>query len=81
MFETHPTTEEDAALDAYKSACQRLKRYFAPKTNKVYERYRFNEMTPGDELMELESLPTDLRTYDKKMCNLPENWSFRQEVL
>ena len=52
IFETLPTSEEDAALDAYKSTCLKLKRYFSPKMNRVYERFKFNEMIQGDESME-----------------------------
>ena len=53
VFETlKPVQSEGTPLDAYKEACQRLHRYYQPKTNKVFERYRFHEMKQGEETME-----------------------------
>ena len=53
VFETLKPVESDVPLDGYKEACQRLRRYYQPKTNKVFERFQFHEMTQGaDESME-----------------------------
>ena len=52
IFEILTIAQSDIDLDVYQEACQRLKRYFKPKTNRVYERYLFNEMKQGEETME-----------------------------
>ena len=39
LFETLAVAEADRTLDEYKEACQRLKRHYKPKSNRVYERY------------------------------------------
>ena len=47
IYETLPSVE--GTDDAYKEACARLKRYFQPQTNKVYERFKFHELAQQPE--------------------------------
>ena len=52
VVETLKSVEGEGAADAYKEACMRLPKYFQPKTNKVFERYKFREMKQGEKTVE-----------------------------
>ena len=46
IFETLPQIQGEE--DEYKEAGERLKRYFQPQSNKLFERYKFHELVQGE---------------------------------